>query len=175
MNTFLYLAQSISTSPYTSSAGGSNLSSAEAALLGTLFIFLIIPLFLASYVVMSLCIMSIFKKANVPGWMAWVPVVNNWKTFEIGGQHGWWALLMLIPFVNIVAAVMFYIAMYHIAIKLGKDGVFILLGIFLPIVWYIWLAVDKSTWDDAASPNAPSRHIATPEVSSTQPPAAPTV
>lgn len=172
MNTFLYFAQTTITS-------ASELSSGEAALvmatLGAALLFMI-PFFIAGYVVASLCIMSIFKKAGVPGWMAWVPVVNNWKMFEIGGQHGWWALLMFIPIVNIVAAIMFFIAMYHIGIKLGKDGVFILLGIFLPIVWYIWLAVDKSVWNDAASPNAPSRHVAdpqAPQVPPAQPPIAP--
>jgi hypothetical protein len=50
-----------------------------------------------------------------------------------------------------------YIAMYHIGKKLGKDGVFVLLAIFLPIVWLIWLAVDKSKWNDKAS-TAPSLH-----------------
>ena len=42
--------------------------------------------------------------------------------------------------------------MYKIGLKLGKEGAFVLLAIFLPIVWLIWLAVDKSTWKGASLP-----------------------
>ncbi len=107
------------------------------------------------YVVVALCLMSIFKKAGVKPWIAWVPFYNHWKMLEIGGQQGFWAVLAIIPFVNIVSAVFTYIAMYHIGKKLEKDGAFVLLGIFLPLVWYIWLAVDKSKWHDKAT-DAPS-------------------
>lgn len=48
---------------------------------------------------------------------------------------------------------MIYIAQYHIGIKLGKSGAFVVLAIFLPLVWIIWLAVDKSVWNDEASPS----------------------
>jgi len=108
------------------------------------------------YVIVSLCLMTIFKKAGVKNaWAAWVPYYNSWKTLQIGGQQGFWAILSVIPLVNIVAAVFLYIAMYHIGKKLGKSDAFILFAIFIPIVWYIWLAVDDSKWNDAAS-TAPS-------------------
>jgi hypothetical protein len=108
------------------------------------------------YVIVSLCLMTIFKKAGVKNaWAAWVPYYNSWKTLQIGGQQGFWAILSVIPIVNIVAAVFLYIAMYHIGKKLGKSDAFILFAIFIPIVWYIWLAVDDSEWNDAAS-TAPS-------------------
>lgn len=99
------------------------------------------------YVVMALLLARIFKKAGVEGWKAWVPVYNNWIMLELGGQRGFWAILAFIPIVNIAAVIFTYIAMYHIGLHLGKDGAFVLLAIFLPIVWYIWLAVDSSTWD----------------------------
>lgn len=108
------------------------------------------------YVIVSLCLMTIFKKAGVKNaWAAWVPYYNTWKTLQIGGQKGYWAILSIIPLVNIVAAVFLYIAMYHIGKKLGKSDAFVLLAIFIPIVWYIWLAIDDSQWNDAAS-TAPS-------------------
>jgi hypothetical protein len=116
------------------------------------------------YVVFSLLLGKIFKKAGVPSWIAWVPFYNNWKMLEIGGQQGFWAVLAIIPFVNYVALVFMFIAMYHIGKKLQKEGTFVLFAIFLPIVWYIWLAVDKSTWNDSAS-TAPSLHK--PEVTPT--------
>jgi len=91
---------------------------------------------------------KIFKKAGIPQWIAWVPIYNSWKLLEIGGQQGFWAILAIIPVVNIVSAVFMYIAMYNIGLKLGQEGIFVLLAIFLPTVWLIWLAIDKSTWDD---------------------------
>ena len=110
---------------------------------------------IALYVVSALCMMSIFKKAGVIAWIAWVPFYNQWKLLEIGGQQGFWAVLAIVPIVNIISAIFMYIAMYHIGKKLGKEGAFVLLAIFLPIVWFIWLAVDHSKWNDAAS-SAPS-------------------
>ena len=116
------------------------------------FVFFIF--FVAIYVVMALCLMQIFKKAGVKPWIAWVPFYNHWKMLEIGGQQGFWAILAIIPFVNIVSAVFTYIAMYNIGLKLGKDGAYVLLAIFLPPVWFILMAIDKSPWNDAAG--APS-------------------
>ena len=81
--------------------------------------------------------------------MAWVPFYNHWTLLELGNQKGFWAVLIIVPIVNIASTVFTYIAMYHIGLKLGKDGAFVLWAIFLPLVWYIWLAVDDSTWEKA--------------------------
>lgn len=121
-----------------------------------LMVFTVTFLFVvAMYVISALCLMRIFKKADIEQpWAAWVPIYNNWKMLEIGGQQGFWAVLAIIPVVNIISAVFMYIAMYHIGLKLEKEGVFILFAIFLSPVWLIWLAVDKSTWHETAG--APS-------------------
>lgn len=140
-------------------------ATAAAAVFATMIIF---ALFAAAigYVISGIFLMLIFKKANAPAWAAWVPVYNSWKLLEIGGQQGFWAVLGLIPIVNIVTVVMLYIAQYHVGIKLGKSGAFVVLAIFLPVVWLIWLAVDKSVWDDSASPspslNKPVAPVAAP-------------
>jgi hypothetical protein len=120
----------------------------NAAVAGAL-IFVFVLGFLAivvTYVITAILLSRIFKKAGVEGWKAWVPVYNSWTLLELGDQKGFWAIIALIPVVSIVAAIFMIIAMYHIGIKLGKDGVFVLLAIFLPLVWFIWLAVDNSTW-----------------------------
>ena len=109
------------------------------------FIFALI-FFVIVYVIGSWLLGKIFKKAGVATWKAWVPVYNNWVLLEIGGQKGFWILLAFIPVVNIVTIVFYYIALYNIGLKLGKSGAFVLLGIFLPIVWLIWLAFDDSKW-----------------------------
>ena len=129
--------------------------SAAAAAFGFVFFLSVLLLVAAVYVVYAIFTGRIFKKAGVPAWIAWVPFYNNWKLLEIGGQQGFWSVLAIIPIVNYVSAVFMYIAMYHIGKKLGKDGTFVLLAIFLPIVWFVWLGVDKSKWNDKAS-SAPS-------------------
>jgi hypothetical protein len=123
-------------------------------LLATYFIFII-----ALYVVFSIFMAKIFKKAGQDGWKAWVPIYNSWVFLEMGGQKGFWAILALVPFVNIVSVVFMAIAAYHIGLKLQKEGWFVLLYIFASPVWLIWLAVDSSKWEGvpaAASPAPPA-------------------
>ena len=108
-----------------------------------LFTFVFIAL---TYVIHAFLLSRIFQKAGVEQWKAWVPVYNSWVLLELGGQQGFWAILLFIPFVNIVSVIFIIIAMYEIGLKLGKSGAFVLLAIFVPIVWMIWLAFDSSTW-----------------------------
>lgn len=137
--------------PYMYDSTNSSLSSADAAgvmlaMMGFVLIFVVII-----YVISAIFLGMIFKKAGIESWKAWVPIYNTWLMLEMGKQPGWISILALVPFVNIVATVFMYIAMYHIGIKFGKEGVFVLLGIFLPIVWLIWLAVDKTAvWKPSA-------------------------
>ncbi len=117
----------------------------------------IVAILVITYVLMSIMLSRIFRKAGVEGWKAWVPVYNTWITLELGDQKGWWAIVMLIPVLSIVATVFLYIAMYYIGLRFGKEDYFVLWAIFLPVVWYVWLAFDKSTWNVTAvtATNAP--------------------
>lgn len=123
---------------------GTTDAAAAGAVTGLILFFVVF--IIATYIIVSILLGRIFKKAGVASWKAWVPVYNTWVTLELGDQKGWWALVMLVPIVNLVASVFLYIAMYTIGLRLGKEGVFILWAIFLPIVWYAWLAFDDSTW-----------------------------
>ena len=115
------------------------------------------------YVLTAVCLMRIFKKAGIEQWPAWVPIYNTWKMLEIGGQQGFWAILSIVPVVNIVAAIFMYIAAYNIGLKLQKEGIFVLLAIFLMPIWLIWLAFDKSVWDESkGAPSLARRTEATP-------------
>jgi len=154
MGILTHLGQTFTQANYTNTSNGT-LDDATTSAIIVGFVLLTFIISLALYLTISLCLMSIFKKAGVKQWIAWVPVYNSWKILEIGGQQGFWAVLSIVPIVSLVSLVYIYIAMYHIGIKLGKDGIFVLLAILLPYVWYIWLAVDKSVWNDQAS-TAPS-------------------
>lgn len=120
-------------------------TAAGIAIAGTVFLFLFI-IAIISYAIGAWLLGRVFKKAGEPQWAAWVPIYNTWKLLEIGGQQGFWAVLALIPFVNIVSLIFMYIAMYNIGKTLGKEDWFVLLAIFLPIVWLIWLGFDDSKW-----------------------------
>lgn len=132
-----------------SAAGADPVLTAAVVGMVVLFMFFVA---LVSYVIYAFLLSRVFKKAGVPQWAAWVPVYNSWKLLELGGQQGFWAVLALIPLVNIASAVFMYIAMYHIGKKLGKEDWFVLLAIFLPIVWLVWLGFDESKWDTGKKP-----------------------
>ncbi len=120
-------------------------AAATAAMVGFLVTVLIASLI--GYVISAIFLGMIFKKAGVEPWKAWVPIYNMWILLELGDQKGYWAVLSLIPVVNIVAVVFLIMAEYRIGLKLQKEGWFVILAIFLSPVWLIWLAVDKSTWE----------------------------
>lgn len=104
-----------------------------------------------SYVVVVFLLGRLFKKAGQPQWPAWVPIYNNWKLLELGGQPGFWAPLALVPYLGVVTLIFTYIAMYHIGLKLGKAKWFVAVAIFLPLLWLIWLAFDDSSWPKPSS------------------------
>lgn len=117
---------------------------------------------LVAYIIGALFMGMMFKKANTPAWKAWVPVYNMWVFLELGGQKGWWILLALIPFVNLitvyVSLVFVCIAAYRIGLNFGKEGWFVVIYLLLGPVWFIWLAFDKTAvWNPsaAAAGNAP--------------------
>ena len=91
------------------------------------------------YVLMAISLSSFFKKVGVEGWIAWVPIYNTWKWLEVGGQQGWLSLIALIPYGSIVTSIFLYIGMYRTGKAFGKDGAFVVLGIFLPFVWAFML------------------------------------
>ena len=79
-----------------------------------------------------------FVKAGQPGWGAIIPIYNAYLICKVVGRPGWWTILFIIPFVNVVIAIIVGIDM---AKSFGKSGAFaaglILLGfIFYPILGY---------------------------------------
>lgn len=150
MSVLTYLAQSQYYTEYSDTYSDSVTTDGAAAMVAaTVFIMFALFASLIGYVVHAILLGLIFKKAGVPQWAAWVPFYNVWKMLEIGGQPGFWSVLLIVPFVNIASIVFIFIAMYHIGLRLQKEGWFVLLAIFLPLVWSIWLAFDNSKWQPA--------------------------
>ncbi len=98
----------------------------------------VIILYLAVIVLMVAGMWKTFQKAGEPGWAAIVPIYNVYVMCKIAGKPGIWVLLFLIPIVNIVIAIIVYIA---IAERFGKSAGFgiglLLLGfIFWPMLGF---------------------------------------
>ena len=77
-------------------------------------------IYLAIFIVLIAGYWKVFEKAGEPGWAAIVPIYNLYVMLKIAGKPAWWLLLMLIPFVNLVIAIMVNL---EIAKRFGKsDG-----------------------------------------------------
>jgi hypothetical protein len=119
------------------------------------FFVLYLVLIAGVYVLFSWLLSRLFRKAGIPSWKAWVPIYNHWVFLELGGQQGWLAILMLVPVANIVAAVFLCIAAYNIGLAFSKEGVWVLLYIFVSWLWLAIVALDSSRWEPWRSPVPP--------------------
>lgn len=164
---------------YTSSSYSASHDYNFESAIGAIVIFFLILLILliALYIINSIFLSKIFKKAGVPGYIAWIPFWNNWQLFEIGGQQGYLSLLSLAGGLitsvgtpigynsqaisgifalasgccSIAYIVFFVIAIKNIGNNLGKGNGFAVLGFFLYTIWLGILAFDKSTWQGATN------------------------
>lgn len=74
---------------------------------------------------------KIFTKAGVEGWKSLIPVYNSICLYKIIGLSPWLLLLLIIPIVNIVAAIVLGIMQAsRLAKAFGKSGAFAV-GLFL--------------------------------------------
>ena len=81
---------------------------------------------------------KVFTKAGQPGWASLIPIFNIYIWCKIVGRPGWWVILMLIPFVNLIIAIILCI---DLAKSFGQGvgfgiGIILLSIIFLPILGF---------------------------------------
>lgn len=88
---------------------------------------------LAVLVLLIASLWKIFTKAGRPGWAAIVPIYNTIVLLQIVGRPVWWLVLLLIPFVNIVFAI---IVMHDLSKSFGRGVGTTLLLLFLPFIGY---------------------------------------
>lgn len=135
---------------YTTTSAAETASLSPAVLLVTLA--LIVLLFAALW--------RVFTKAGVPGWKALIPVYNAYVLLKIVGRPGWWLLLLLIPYVNIVFSI---ILSLDLAKSFGRGPLFAIFGLMLTPVGYFMLAFNKdqyqgpSVGQQAAQPEQPQQ------------------
>lgn len=104
---------------------------------------------LVVYVIMAIALSRFFGKVGVERWKAWIPVYNNWTWLQVGGFPGWLALLVLVPGGSIVTSIFLYIGMYRSGLAFGKQGSFVVLGVFLPFVWAFILSGHREVYEPA--------------------------
>ncbi len=81
---------------------------------------------------------KVLVKAGQPGWGVLIPFYNSYLFLLVAQRPGWWLVLYLIPFVNLVIQI---IVLLDIARNFGQSagfgiGLFFLGFIFFPILGF---------------------------------------
>jgi Family of unknown function (DUF5684) len=86
-------------------------NSLAAAGLGAGLIMFGLLFFAAAYVYMALALQTIANKTKTENsWLAWIPIANLVLMLNVAKKPMWWIVLFLIPIVNIVIAIMVWMA-----------------------------------------------------------------
>ena len=166
------------------STSGSDIFAVIAIMLAVLLL-----LALAAYVIYSIFLSKIFKKASLPAWQAWVPFLNAWRTLELGGKKGYWialgigssigltisrnidndnalAISSVFSIISIGLGIAYFvinlIALHNINLKMQYGAGMTVCAVFLPIVWVIVLGVSKNQWNDSLGDPRVNRPAAIP-------------
>ena len=108
--------------PGTAVAQNSN-NAFAAALGGTILLFML-AIALGAYIYFALALQTIATKTATPNaWLAWIPIANIFLMLGIAKKPMWWFLLFLIPLVNIVIAVIVWMAIAEACRKPNWWGV----------------------------------------------------
>ncbi|MDP1808688.1 MAG: DUF5684 domain-containing protein [Actinomycetota bacterium] len=102
-----------------------------------------IVLYLGILIFMLASMWRVFEKAGRPGWAAIIPIYNTYIMLLVAGKPGWWLLLLLIPFVNIVIEILVVVG---VAQKFGKGGGFAVGLLFLPFIFFPILAFGSAEY-----------------------------
>lgn len=116
------------------------------------------PIFSMVYLVMGILAIvgmwKVFAKAGQPGWAAIIPFYNIYIMLKIAGRPGWWLILLLIPFVNIVILLLVSL---DIAKAFGKSGIFGIVGLFLfSFIGYLLLGFGDAQYVGSANGGTPT-------------------
>lgn len=83
---------------------------------------------LVIYILLIVARWKIFTKAGEAGWKSIIPFYAEYTLFRIAGRNGWGFLLLIIPFVNIVVAI---VVMIDLAKHFGKSTLFGVVGLVI--------------------------------------------
>ena len=137
-----------STLPYTTGLDTTTFSlEALFAFLGA-FLGIIIAAVATFSLIMLIANWKILTKAGEKGWKVLIPFYNYWTFFKIAGLPPALSLLLLVPVVNFVVLIVFYV---YLSRAFGKSGFYALGLVFLNFIFTLILAFDKSVYIGAQS------------------------
>jgi len=99
-------------------------------------------------VLMVAAMWKVFTKAGKPGWASIIPIYNIIVLLSIAGKPTWWFILLLIPIVNLVIAILMYVAL---AEKFGKGGGFAMGLVFLGFIFFPILGFGGAQYQGAVA------------------------
>lgn len=107
----------------------------------TTYIFKNFLLFLGCFVlfIFDYSMQVVYIKANKKWWSYFIPFYNMYIFCQITLDNGWLFLLYFVPFVNLVV---YFLSLYRLGIRFGRNGFFTL---FFPIVFIPIIAFSKDT------------------------------
>lgn len=127
---------------------GGNAGAAAAGAAAGIFGVLVILIYLAVILLFIAGLWKTFTKAGQPGWAAIVPILNVYFMIKIAGRPGWWIILMLIPFVNLIITIIVY---NDISKSFGR-GIGTTLGlIFLSPIFFCILGFGSAQYQGPAA------------------------
>jgi hypothetical protein len=108
---------------------------------------------IAFIILMVAAMWKVFSKAGQPGWAAIIPIFNTYVMCKVAGRPGWWLILLLIPFVNLI---IWIILCVDIARNFGKGAGFGIGLLLLPFIFFPILGFGSAEYQgQSAPPSAP--------------------
>jgi hypothetical protein len=96
------------------------------------FLLLVGGLLLSLYLVQSYSFMLICRKTGqAPGFLVWVPLFQLVPLLRAAGMSGWWLLGFLLPFLNLVASVLWSIRI----VKARGKGIWVTILLIIPVTY----------------------------------------
>ena len=81
------------------------------------------------YLLLVIAMWKIFDKAGVAGWLSLIPLVHFYFLYKIAMGNGWFCLLMIIPFINVIVT---WIMFWKLAKSFGGGVLLRLITMFIP-------------------------------------------
>lgn len=110
--------------------------------------FLALAIYLGVIILIVASFWKVFSKAGQPGWACLIPIYNAYVLCKVAGKPGWWLILMLIPFVNVI---IFLLVSLGVAEQFGKGAGFGIGLFFLGFIFYPILAFGNSSYGSSAT------------------------
>jgi hypothetical protein len=109
-------------------------SGPQMAAMGAAFLFIGV-IFIAAYIYFALALQTIAKKTNTENaWWGWVPILQIILMLNIAKKPVWWIILLFIPLVNIVIAIMVWMAIAEARNKPSWWGILMIVPLVQLIV-----------------------------------------